>query len=72
VDVAPEISIAFTPHKDRWLADIYQLARLALKRVGVEEVYGGQYYTHTQHDKFFSYRRNGVTGRMATVISIEA
>jgi len=61
-------NIAFKPHGDRWLADLYKLARLALGRVGVKEISGGQYCTHTQQDKFFSYRRDGKTGRMATVI----
>ncbi len=63
-----ENTTAFKPHRDRWLADLYALARLALRRVGIEQVSGGQYCTHTQQDKFFSYRRDGETGRMATVI----
>ncbi len=61
-------AIAFKPHGDRWLADLYALARLALMRVGVERISGGQYCTYTQQEKFFSYRRDGETGRMATVI----
>ena len=63
-----ENMVAFKPHGDRWLADLYELARLALARVGLNHVSGGQYCTHTQKDKFFSYRRNGETGRMATMI----
>ncbi len=61
---------AFRPHKDRWLADLYLLARLALARVGVEQVYGGEFCTHTLKEKFFSYRRDGETGRMASLIWI--
>ena len=59
---------AFKTHSDRWLADLYMLARLALARVGVKKVYGGEYCTYTDQKKFFSYRRDGETGRMATVV----
>jgi len=63
-----ENNIAFKPHGDRWLADLYELARLALTRVGIKEISGGQYCTYSEQDKFFSYRRDGETGRMVTVI----
>jgi hypothetical protein len=52
----------------KWLADIYLLARLALGRVGVSAVYGGGYCTVEETARFFSYRRDGVTGRMASLI----
>jgi len=67
-----ENTLAFKPHGDRWLADLYQLARLALARIDVNQVRGGQYCTHTERDRFFSHRRDGATGRMATVIWITA
>jgi YfiH family protein len=51
-----------------WLADLYQLARLSLARVGITEVYGGEYCTLSDPTRFFSYRRDGQTGRMATLI----
>lgn len=54
--------------KDKWLADIYRLARITLVGVGVEQVFGGGYCTMTDKDRFFSYRRDGKTGRMATLI----
>ena len=66
-----ENSTAFKPHGDRWLADLYGLARLALARAGVEQVSGGQYCTFTEQDKYFSFRRDVETGRMATVIWLE-
>ena len=50
------------------LADIYLLARLRLQRLGVAAVYGGGFCTVTDSARFFSYRRDGATGRMASLI----
>lgn len=62
---------AFRPSpKGRWLADIYELARRRLAARGVAAVYGGQWCTHSDTQRFFSYRRDGVTGRMASLIWI--
>ncbi|RYY76741.1 MAG: peptidoglycan editing factor PgeF [Gammaproteobacteria bacterium] len=52
-------------------ADIYELARAELKSLGVNAIYGGEYCTYEQSEKFYSYRRDGVTGRMAHVIWLE-
>lgn len=52
----------------KYLADIYSLAKHALAQVGVCQVNGGEHCTFTERDKFYSYRRDGVTGRMASVI----
>jgi polyphenol oxidase len=57
--------------RGRWLADIYHLARLRLRRLGVGYVGGGDYCTWTQSSLFFSYRREGETGRMAALIWLE-
>jgi polyphenol oxidase len=59
---------AFVPGENgKWLADIYQLARLRLLALGIERVYGGDLCTYTD-ERFYSYRRDGVTGRMGTII----
>ena len=54
----------------KWLADMYELARMRLHSFGVTEITGGQYCTYRDKDKFFSYRRDGVTGRMVSAIWI--
>jgi polyphenol oxidase len=53
--------------RGRYCADLYRLARLALGAAGVGAVYGGGWCTHRDRERFFSFRRDGVTGRMATL-----
>ena len=52
----------------QWLADIYQLARIDLAMLGIDKVYGGNFCTVTEYERFYSYRRDKETGRMATLI----
>ena len=54
-----------------WHADLYQLARLRLAARGVSAVWGGERCTYTEEEHFFSYRRNGTTGRMAALIWLD-
>lgn len=65
--------VAFKPHGDKWLADIYTIARQRLNNLGVTQIDGGQengqkFCTYTDQEQFFSFRRDGDTGRMATLI----
>jgi YfiH family protein len=63
---------AFRPSPaGRWLADLYGLARQRLAARGVGYVGGGNHCTLSDAGRFFSYRRDGATGRMASLIWIE-
>lgn len=69
----PSLSSAFIANTQQilpgpYLADIYALARLLLQLAGVHHISGGEHCTVSQPDDFFSYRRDGETGRMASLI----
>ena len=66
----PQAAQAFqTTHiPGKYLADIYQLARQRLARVGLTQVFGGGLCTYADAQRFYSYRRDGATGRMASLI----
>lgn len=51
-----------------WFADLYGLARIRLSAIGVTRAFGGDFCTHRDDARFFSYRRDGQTGRMASLI----
>jgi len=67
-----ETAAAFRPSHNagRWMADIYQLARLRLAACGVTAVYGGGFCT-VNDPRFYSYRRASRTGRFASLIWLE-
>jgi YfiH family protein len=72
VERDPAAGAAFQPSTTgRWLADIYGLARRRLKARNVGFVSGGGWCTVNDSNRFFSYRRDTVTGRMASLIWIE-
>ncbi|MBC8519074.1 MAG: peptidoglycan editing factor PgeF [Gammaproteobacteria bacterium] len=55
----------------RWLASMTGLARQQLQQLGIYSVYGGEWDTFTDSERFFSYRRDENTGRLATLIWLE-
>lgn len=65
-----QIATAFIPAQRplHFYADIYALARAELRALGVTDVYGGDYCTYADSERFYSYRRDKVTGRMASLI----
>lgn len=65
---APEDREAFTPDGPRWRADLFVLARARLARAGVRSIHGGGLCTVADAARFFSHRRDGLSGRFATVI----
>lgn len=82
-EVGPEVRETFLGHDaasaaafeakgEKYLADLYALARLRLRALGVTRVYGGNFCTYTDASRFFSYRRDGRTGRMVSLIWLSA
>jgi polyphenol oxidase len=51
-----------------WLLDLYVVAQQRLRSRGVRQIYGGNFCTYSDAARFFSYRRDGSTGRMAALI----
>jgi len=67
----PQAAAAFSPAPGGWRADLYRLARQRLADCGVRAVSGGNHCTFTEAGRFFSYRRDGVTGRIASLIWLQ-
>jgi YfiH family protein len=57
---------------DHYLADLYALARCRLRAAGVVRIYGGGCCTYNDEKRFYSYRRDGITGRMATLVALRS
>lgn len=68
-----EVEAAFvpSPRPGHYLLDLYALARLRLRLAGVGAVYGGGLCTWSDPRRFYSYRRDGTTGRMASLIQLK-
>jgi polyphenol oxidase len=73
MDLYPEDALAFEPlpRAGKYLANLYKLATQRLQRLGIKEISGGGECTYLD-EKFYSYRRNQQTGRMASFIWIKA
>ena len=65
-DAAQHFSAHAKPGK--YLGDLYGLARQRLARLGVSRVFGGEFDTYADPARFFSYRREGSTGRMLALV----
>jgi len=66
---SPDAAAVFTAKENgKWLADLYRLAEQRLNALGVERVFGGGFCTFNETERFYSYRREGNTGRMASLI----
>ena len=64
-----DAAAAFTPRTSgTWLGDLPTLARRALVRCGVADIYGGDLCTYSDPARFYSYRRDKTTGRMGAFI----
>ena len=61
---------AFVPAKSgkKWLGNLYELARQRLVAAGVSNISGGEFCTYRDESLFFSYRRDGRTGRQAALL----
>lgn len=83
-EVGPEVVTAFVDQDSKarhafrqtseqhWLADIYALARLRLQSIGITEISGGGLCTYSEAGRFYSFRRDKITGRMAALIWLTA
>lgn len=72
VAVDPAAALAFAPHRPgKWLADLFLLARQRLAAVGVTDVFGGGQCTYSDPVRFFSHRRDKVSGRMAALVWLQ-
>jgi hypothetical protein len=68
----PGALTAFVPNaRGRFMADLPGLARRRLERLGITRIYGGGECTHAEAERYFSHRRDGQTGRQATLVWLE-
>ena len=60
---------AFTPTRPgHWLLDLYAVARERLRGLGIERISGGGFCTYSEPQRFYSYRRDGTSGRMTAFV----
>jgi YfiH family protein len=77
-DISTRFSVAFTPLSPskasnqpiKFLADLVMIAKLQLKELGIDNISSTNACTFAESDKYYSYRREGKTGRMASVIAL--
>ena len=71
VTTEAEAAFKLAQQQGKWLGDLYLLAKQRLSAAGVAQIYGGDHCTFTDEARFYSYRREGKTGRMASVIWLD-
>lgn len=74
IDVDPQAAAAFVSIEGRpgkWLGDLYLLARQRLNKLGVTAIYGGDFCTYCEPQRFYSYRRDKTTGHLASLIWLD-
>jgi len=74
INYSQKTATAFVANKDNpghWFADLYALATIRLNSIGLQAIYGGGFCTYRDAGRFYSYRRDRVTGRMASLIWLE-
>lgn len=72
LNLAKDYAVAFTEHTPgKWMMDLYAAARLQLVGLGITQITGGEFCTYSDPSQFYSYRRDGETGRMASLIWIQ-
>ncbi len=64
------VSEAFEPAAaaNKYMANLYRLAEIELRSQGVSKIFGGNFCTYAEEERFYSYRRDGQCGRMASII----
>lgn len=69
----PKAAAAFAPGRGpgKWWCDLYMLARQRLEAMGMKQIHGGGSCTYTEQERFFSFRRDGECGRMATLVWLD-
>ncbi len=71
----PALACCFMPRESpqqkpaKWFLDLYHAAKIIINDAGIGQVYGGGLCTYHDMDQFFSYRRERITGRIATIIA---
>ncbi len=66
-----DMASAFTARGGRWMLSLAAAARLILRQSGLTQIFGGDFCTYFDHQRFYSYRRDGITGRMGHLIWFE-
>ncbi len=72
LDYDSKAGVAFVPgkQKGKWWANMTMLTRLRMAKLGIDQVFDSGLCTYQDPQRFYSYRRDGVTGRQATFIWI--